>query len=356
MDKLLERIKRLKVTDLLNPSIANKLYAVVPTPASDFMWINTLVKKRTNDTAEIKVLAYEPTKWILPSIAPWTKSPILKKLGAKKDRLVTRKFAWSKLFSEEDLMTIAAATKSNASDAEVQAARDLIIREYSDLKYRNKTGLEKLFWEWAIWNMNIVQNDNGQITTEVVSTWTTQLPALSSTLKWDDISASSTADPAKDIADIALAYRWTGAKLKKVVMNLETFNFLKLNPKIRETYKHTTLELEKEWKMSIPIQWVVCEVYDGAYIDEDWNVVPFIADWVIIWIWDAPWIEWKWVELVNCINVDATDPESLEVKFVYWEHINITWTKDPVSKKITLSDYTLPVFKNPKMFVSLKVY
>lgn len=355
MNKFLEVIQGKRPSQLLDPKIANGLYTRVPTPANQFLGLK-LMREATSDSTEIKVTAFEPVYWVLKSVKPWTTVPLMEKLWSKSTKMMTVKFWGSKSFTEEDMLTIARAERADSTDAEIRQAREIIVREMEAMKYNNKVVFEKAYWEWMLWTMNIIQDDNGKITNNPIPTYTRQLPALSWSIKWNTDESTSTADPVKDIRALKRSYRGKGAKLKKVLMNQETFDYMLACPKIRDNAKYTTRELETWDNESVKLAWVIIEVYDESYIDDSKTVRNFIPNGYMIWIWEWIWSSTPWVELVKCLNVDATDPNSLKVKAVYWDFFYVEWTRDPVSKKMTLTNYALPVFKNPEIYCYQRVY
>lgn len=355
MSKFNDIIQNKRPSQLLDPKIANGLYARVPTAANDFLWLK-LMKESTSDSTEIKVTAYEPVFWVLKSVRPWTTVPLMEKLGSKSTKMMTVKFWWSKVFTEEEMLTIARAEKADASDAEIRQAREIIIREMEAMKYNNKVVFERAYWEWMMWTMNITQDINGKTSNNPIPTFTRELTALATTKRWNTEEWTSTADPVTDIRKLKRSYRGKWAKLSKILMNQETFDYMMLCPKIRDNAKYTTRELETWDYESVRIAWVNIEVYDWSYMDDNKTVRNFIPDWYIIWLWEWIWASTPWVELVKCLNVDSTDPESLQIKAVYWSFFYVEWTRDPVSKKMTLTDYSLPVFKNPEIYCFQKVF
>jgi len=354
-NKFLDIIANKRPSQLLSTKVANWLFTRVPTPANDFLWLK-LMRETTSDSTEIKVTAYEPVFWVMKSVRPWTTVPLMEKLWSKTTKFMTIKFWWSKTFTEEEMLTIARAERADASDAEIRIWREIIVREMEAMKYNQWVATEKSFWEWMMGTMNVIQDMNGKISNNSIPTHTRELTTLTWDFRWNVADETTKADPVKDIRTLKRTYKWKWAKLSKILMNQETYDFMMMTPKIRDNAKYTTRELETWDAESVKLWWVSIEVYDWSYIDDDKTVRNFIPDWYIIWLWEWVWVANIWVEHVKCLNVDATDPDTLQVKAVYWSFFYVEWTRDPVSKKMTMTDYSLPVFKNPEIYCFKKVF
>lgn len=351
---LFEEIRKKRPSRLLDVKTANQLYGKVPTDAKNYLGMKLMSKRQHNDT-EIKITAFEPLRGILPSVKEGTTVPILSKLGKKSTKLFTAKFGSSYSFNESELLAVAKAESAHSDDPIIANTALDIVNAIGDLKKLEKQTLEVYFWQGCLGAMNVMQKDNGEITSNVIPTNVIQSAALSSTLKWNTDPVTSQADPAKDLRAMKREFAFTGAILRKVYMNQNTFDAMIECASVRDRFIKTTTDLETGTE-SIKLGGVEASVYDQGYLDDSGAAQFFIPDGHLIGIADAVGMRQSPVELYECLNVEATNPDSLQITTVFGAYIDVTGTRNPVSKTVTLTSYTLPVFINPKLIVFKKVF
>lgn len=356
MNDFLQLISRKKPTILLNTKTANNLYKVVPTEATKFEWIRAMSNVQSH-TPYIKYTAREPVWGLMKSVKMGVKAPVSQKLWSKTEKHIVVKFKDSLLFTEADLFTIAQAERDDARDAEVKEAAMAITANVEALKYKNQATKEKLYWEWLLWQMNVEQINWWVISNIEIPTNTRVITALTGTAVWTDHTWSSTADPVKDVRAMILSFKWKWMKLGKIKLNTTTYFNLLWVPKVRDYFKYTTVKTETSWTLSFVLWWIIFEVYDEGYKDADWVFQDFIPDGYIIGVWQASGkIDWNIVDYVECLNVDAKKPDSYAIEAVYGTHFRIKSTDDPVSTQFLISNFWLPVIKNPQLIVYQKVH
>jgi hypothetical protein len=97
---------------------------------------------------------------------------------------------------------------------------------------------------------------------------------------WSD---TANADPLADIDGWKLKFRGTGARAAKIIVNQKVDNYLKQNVKIRDllktNYGRDVLSADSlAFVMKQQLNGLEYEVYDGGYLDDSGNFLPFIPD------------------------------------------------------------------------------
>ena len=101
---------------------------------------------------------------------------------------------------------------------------------------------------------------------------------------WSNTAAS---DPLADIDEWILKFRGSGARAVKIIANKKVDTYLKQNAKIRDllktTYGKDVLSADSlAFVIGQQLNGLQYEVYDGGYIDDSGNFLPFIPDNAVI--------------------------------------------------------------------------
>jgi hypothetical protein len=356
-----DRIFQLKPSELLDPSTANDLYNSVPTPARSYEGL-AMMPTKESPNPYITFTAQEPTKGLIHSVIPGTRSPVRAKKQIKTERQVVVKFKDSYIFTEDDLHIIKQAQNSNQADGVVRLAAERIVSHIEDLKFRNLYTKEALFWQGLYsGTMNVPQEANGVTSNYQISTGTRSLAALTSTTVWNywytTSITNSTANPVADLRAMGRTFTGKGAALKIVYMNRKTFDMLVDNPAFFDKFKYVSTTYVTEYVMETTIGGITLRVYNEGYLDDSGTFTNFIPDGYIVGIGYSDSMNGKPFMNVKTLNVDADDGnKGTSVNAVYGEYFRINTLMDPVSKQLYLSDYGLPVITNGQMIVSQKVF
>lgn len=346
----MELMAKKKPSQLLSNKTANNLYQIVPTAAVNFEGLKMAQVENINDT-KIKVTAYAPESGLMFSVPMDSRAPVSDHPDAKTQEDFTHSFKDSRIFTAEQLTTIARAQRKGSNDAEIWAAAKLIVRSIRGMKYNSQKTREKLIWEGFQGTMNLRVWNNGVESDLSITTNTRELTALLTTYGWNDLSSSSTADPVADIKAMQRSYTGKGSRLAKVKMNRVTFDSMMLTPKMRDEYKYTSRDIVNKGMDEVMISGVPMEIYNEGYTDDKQTFTNFISDGVIIGLGQEN-LDFEDAPIVTdymCLNIDSKKEGDLEMLgLLYGAFFETKDGRNPKNTELFLSHAGSPIITNPQ--------
>lgn len=175
-----------------------------------------------------------------------------------------------------------AVLRKPGTDLQRMWAEDYMVERMVGLNQRLETRFEWMRWQCLTGNLLVPKTLN--MPARMIDYGVPAANKPTASVLW---SNTTTADPLADIDKWVLLFRGSGARAKRIIVNKKVDILIKQNAKIRELIK-TSLGKEVVTSESLAaivdqeLNGLEYEVYDGGYIDEAGNFLPFIPDNAVI--------------------------------------------------------------------------
>jgi len=363
IENILDKIAKVRPSNLLDPKIANTLYDTVPTDSMEFVGLNKIMGRKTSLTDTVKFTALEPVKGLMNSVPMGTRTPVKGKQTRQSEQQITVRWAESNVFSPQEVQEIEQAQRVGSLDAEIKLAAEGIINAITALKYKRDCAFEKVFWDGCYQqSMYIPQEIDNVASYRYVTVDTRTLTDLAGNFRWNIAASSSTADPTSDIRAMKRSYSGKGTELETVYMNQLDFDYMittaNATTGMRSLYKYTSITLERDdLGEGINVAGVKVRVYDGSWITTAGTSTKYIPNGYTIGFGKK--INGRsYVDLYNALNIDGKLLNDGKGAPVYGSvfRTKVGEENDSPSTRLVLTHCGSPVFSNPQAVVCLQVY
>ena len=294
----------------LRQQVVDEAFKLIKQPIDNFVGIRDILKIKTVPRHNVKWAEYESATGLMQPALPGEPAPKITVKGMTVKVMEGIPFKEKTTIDVEDLAFLQQSEKT--------IRQNYLLDRLSWLKTRAFTRMEKLVWDALAGSISI--SENGVVFSQSYSI---------QTYAGDAWSTAST-DILADIRAMKALYVGKGATPKTIVMNTNTYNYIKKNDYFTNIVQNSGKEAANKVISNVfSDEGLDVIVYDGGYIDSTGTFNYFIPNNKVFMIGEGPY------PLGNFVLV--TDPNtatfSKKPKAGFWTRV-IEHEEDPYSVEI----------------------